>query len=44
MYLKKKVRVGIGQYLKWIEGFITLKKCIGINLIPVTAMQNFREH
>jgi hypothetical protein len=35
----KKVRVGTVQYLKWIQGFTTWKKRIGINLIPVTISQ-----
>ncbi len=34
-----KVRVGTGQYLKWMEGFTTLKIRIEINLIPVTVSQ-----
>jgi hypothetical protein len=36
---KKNVRVGAGQYLKWIEGFTTKKKSFGITLIPVTVSQ-----
>jgi hypothetical protein len=35
----KKIRVGTGQYFKWMEGFTTSKKRIGINIIPVTVSQ-----
>jgi hypothetical protein len=37
--VSKKVRVEAGQYFKWIEGFTTKKKRIGINLITVTFCQ-----
>ncbi len=30
---------GTEQYFRWIDGFTTLKKRIGINLIPVTDSQ-----
>jgi hypothetical protein len=33
----KKVRVGTGQYFKWIEGFTTEKKGNGVNHTPVTV-------
>jgi hypothetical protein len=35
--VSKKVRVHARQYFIWIVGFTNKKKCIGINLIPVTV-------
>jgi hypothetical protein len=38
--VSKKVRVGTGQYFKWMKGFTTQKrKRIGINLISATVGQ-----
>jgi hypothetical protein len=37
--VSKGVRVGAGQYYKWIEGLTTWEKRIEINLIPVTVSQ-----
>jgi hypothetical protein len=34
---KKITRAGTEHYFKWIEGFTTWKKRIGINLIHVTV-------
>jgi hypothetical protein len=37
--MPEKVRYATGQYIRSIDGFTTCKKCIGINLIPVTVSQ-----